>query len=95
MSTFTLRPNSNFAVPFAVSAPRTKVEIESEFITSVYVMDEANLTAFRGGKASTSIYYSKDQQVHRQELFLPAGTFYLVIVNYSATPTAVHYLVSS
>lgn len=93
MSTFTLQANSNFAVPYTVPFNgRIRYEVESEYPTTTYVLDQANLMAFRAGQKFTYFGGFQSTNQHRQELTLPwRGMWYLVMVNFNTFPTAVHY----
>lgn len=93
MSVLTLQANSHIALPYSVAINgQFRYEVESEFITTTYIMDTQNLAFWKAGQ---SFLYQAGSATtfHHQVLKLPPGLWFLVIANYQKTPTAVHYTV--
>ena len=93
MSVLTLNPRYHLALPYSVPwNGRLRFEVESERPTTVLVFDSQNLALWRANQPSVYQWASANQLRHYQELRLPAGgLWFLVVVNPLATPTAVHY----
>jgi hypothetical protein len=99
MSVVTVQANKNLAVQISVPLDRkVTYHVESEFATTVFLLDAANLAAMRSGQRYTYWGGNNTSQLkNHQTVTLPNSVFatwYLVIVNYNPWPTAVSYTVT-
>lgn len=96
MSVLTLRPNYHIAIPYSFTPQTVHYRVESELETTVHVLNEDALTQFRGGTQYHSYRTSARLNLHQGDLQIAgSATWYLVVANYNAEPTAIYYHVWS
>ena len=96
MTVLSLRPGHHLAVPYSFTPQTVHYQVESEFPTTVHVMSAEGLAQFRSGQQFQSFRTSGPLNIHQGDLQIAGpATWYLVIVNALAQPTAVYYHVWS
>jgi hypothetical protein len=95
MSVYILGANSNYGAQYNVPANGViRFEVEAEHPIVVQVMDATSFAAFRAGGGSSYTGYGPNAAttVHKQNWTLPfRGPWYLVMINYNPTQTAVYF----
>ena len=94
MATITLGSDEHLTVAFSTEADDEDVRavVEAEGAVYAHFVDGRNLTHFRNLEEFTYYGHGRPRRHHDFSVELPrAGKWYLLIINESAEPTAVHY----